>query len=167
MKRQPGRWLFGLCFAAFFAGFGASDANGRTTLPIVDACFVTDDGIHNVALEVASKDKQRQRGLMGRGEMGDHAGMLFTYRRERSASHGFWMFQTLIPLDIAYIDSNGRIVSIRSMAPCPSAQGRDCPNYPSGQPFSNAVEMNAGYFEDRDINVGDRLHWPADDTCHR
>lgn len=162
MTRRSTFWLLGLCLATLITG---CDANAEAGLPVVKACFVTPDSHHNVELEVASDDKQRQRGLMGRSEMDERAGMLFIYQRERSASHGFWMYQTLIPLDIAYLDSKGVIVSIQSMSPCSSSRGRDCPSYPSGQPFRNAVEMNAGYFETRDINVGDRLHWPADDTC--
>lgn len=162
MTHRSTGWILGVSFAAIIAG---GNANAQPVLPVIDACFVTPGTRHNVELEVASEDSQRQRGLMGRSEMDERAGMLFTYQRERSASHGFWMYQTLIPLDIAYLDSKGMIVSIQSMTPCRSSRGRDCPSYPSGKPFWNAVEMNAGYFETREINVGDRLHWPADDIC--
>ena len=83
--------------------------------------------------------------------------MLFVYSNQRRADHGFWMYQTLIPLDIAYLDRNGVVLSIHQMAPCPPDQGRDCPVYPAGVPFYQALEMNQGYFERRGFDVGDRL----------
>jgi len=143
----------------------AALADALEPLPTVEACFVTDDHKYAVVLEVASKDKQRQRGLMERTTLAADAGMLFTYQAERSANHGFWMYQTLIPLDIAYLDKQGVIVSIHTMPPCHSSNGRNCPTYPAGEPFWNAVEMNAGYFEARDITPGDQLQWPAEQAC--
>ncbi|MBE0484881.1 MAG: DUF192 domain-containing protein [Marinobacter sp.] len=163
--RRSKPWILVFGLLAVLAGCETTDANGQAELPVIKACFVTENERYSVTLEVASEDKQRQKGLMGRTHMDVNAGMLFTYQNERSAGHGFWMFQTLIPLDIGYLDRNGVIVSLKSMTPCPSSRGRDCPNYPSGQPFWNAVEMNAGYFEERGIGVGDRLHWPAGDAC--
>ena len=70
--------------------------------------------------------------------MAPDAGMLFKYREPRSASHGFWMYKTLIPLDIAYLNEDGKIGSIRKMVPCPSASGSGCPTYPAGVPFIEA-----------------------------
>ncbi|WP_354443583.1 DUF192 domain-containing protein [Marinobacter sp. MBR-99] len=143
----------------------AALAGALEPLPSVEACFATGGHKHAVVLEVASKNKQRQRGLMERTTLAEDAGMLFTYQTERSPSHGFWMYQTLIPLDIAYLDKEGVIVSIHSMTPCPSSKGRNCPTYPSGEPFWNAVEMNKGYFAARNISPGDQLLWPAEEAC--
>ncbi|WBU39453.1 MULTISPECIES: DUF192 domain-containing protein [Marinobacter] len=148
------------------AGFApAALADTLEPLPTVEACFATTDHKHAVVLEVASKNKQRQRGLMERTTLAEDAGMLFTYQTERSPNHGFWMYQTLIPLDIAYLDKQGVIVSIHTMTPCPSSEGRNCPTYPSGERFWNAVEMNAGFFEARGITAGDQLLWPAEQAC--
>lgn len=159
-------WVLAVGLVAVLSGCGPTDASEQATLPVVEACFVTaDDNNHSVVLEVASEDRERQRGLMGRTGLDDDTGMLFTYRSERPAGHGFWMFQTLIPLDIAYLDDDGVIVSMQTMTPCPASLGRDCPSYPSGQPFWHAVEMNAGYFQAQGLSVGDRLQWPADAAC--
>ena len=49
------------------------------------------------------------------------------------------------------------IGSIRQMVPCASASGGDCPTYPAGVPFIQAVEMNAGFFQKHEIRTGDRL----------
>ncbi|MEP3563222.1 MAG: DUF192 domain-containing protein, partial [Marinobacter sp.] len=62
-------------------------------------------------------------------------------------------------------DERGVIVSIRHMLPCTSSRSSDCPIYPAGKPFRNAVEMNAGYFKTHRIDVGDRLVWPSEGTC--
>lgn len=126
-------------------------------LPVVRACFISADSSVPVTLEVASAAEQRRTGLMGRTGLADSAGMLFQYREARGAEHGFWMYNTLIPLDIAYLDQSGTIVSIRTMAPCPPADGSRCPAYPAGVPFISAVEMNAGFFEQHGLDTGDRL----------
>ena len=149
----------------FLAGCSSVDAGQPERLPIVQACFITDETRHTVALEVASEDSDRQKGLMGRKSLGESEGMVFEYQEQRRPSYGFWMFKTLIPLDIAFLDNQGVIVSIRQMHPCASPRGSDCPSYPAGEPFWNAVEMNAGYFSARGIRTGDRLVWPANGRC--
>lgn len=127
------------------------------SLPVEQACLISDTQAIPVTLEIVRSPEERSRGLMDRDTLAADAGMLFVYSNPRRADHGFWMYRTLIPLDIAYMDRNGTIGAIRQMAPCPSDQGRDCPTYPAGVPFSLALEMNQGYFESRGIAVGDRL----------
>ena len=138
-------------------GCSSGIAAPQDGLPVVEACFVSASGVVPVQLEIASTSEQRQKGLMGRTSMAPDAGMLFKYREPRSASHGFWMYKTLIPLDIAYLNEDGKIGSIRKMVPCPSASGSGCPTYPAGVPFIEAVEMNAGFFLEYGIGTGDRL----------
>jgi len=127
-------------------------------LPVIDACFVSEAGSVPVQLEVASTAEQRRKGLMGRTSLAPDAGMLFEYREPRDAGHGFWMYNTLIPLDIAYLNRDGVIGSIRQMVPCVSASGSRCPSYPAGVPFIKAVEMNAGFFRKHQLRQGDRLN---------
>lgn len=95
---------------------------------------------------------------MGREFLAVTSGMLFQYQEQQRPSHSFWMYQTLIPLDIAYLDDNGVIGNIRQMAPCESSSGANCPSYPAGVEFITAVEMNTGFFEANGISVGDRLN---------
>ena len=67
------------------------------------------------------------------------------------------MFQTRIPLSIAFVGDDGRIGSIVEMEPCTSQFPQWCPNYEAGVPFVSALEVNAGYFRANNISVGDRV----------
>ncbi|WP_029653462.1 DUF192 domain-containing protein [Marinobacter daepoensis] len=142
---------------AALTGCGLADAKGPEHLPVSQGCFVAASGQHPVVLEVASQSSDRQKGLMGREALAENAGMLFTYGYERTSEQGFWMYKTLLPLDIAFLDQQGVIVNIREMHPCASSRSGDCPSYPAGASYWSAVEMNAGYFADHGIITGDRL----------
>lgn len=165
MTRQaPGNGLRGmaLMMALLFSGCLAALPD-KGSLPVEQACLIAGERAVPITIEIATSSDERSRGLMERESLAAEAGMLFVYSDQRRAHHGFWMYQTLIPLDIAYMDRNGVIGSIRQMEPCPADQGRDCPNYPAGVPFYLALEMNQGFFERRDIGVGDRLSLDASD----
>ncbi|WP_227521058.1 DUF192 domain-containing protein [Marinobacter aromaticivorans] len=158
-----------LCIAALMmAGCSAgSDAvEPSDPLPVVAACFITGSGTVEVSLEVAKAPHERRKGLMGRTSLAPASGMLFQYQNPQSPDHGFWMYQTLIPLDIAYLDRQGVIGNIRQMEPCASSNGSNCPSYPAGVAFMSAVEMNAGFFEANQIGTGDRLQL-APQGCSR
>lgn len=144
--------LAGLLFSGCLAAVPDS-----TSLPVEQACLLSPTQGTPITIEIARSSGERSRGLMERQTLAPDAGMLFVYDSERKADHGFWMYQTLIPLDIAYLGRDGTIRAIRQMSPCPSDQGRDCPTYEAGVPFYLALEMNQGYFESRGIDVGHRL----------
>jgi uncharacterized membrane protein (UPF0127 family) len=158
---------FVLAVSALIYGCSSGIAAPQEGLPVIEACFVSAAGTVPVKLEVASSSEQRQKGLMGRTSLATDAGMLFEYSEPRQASHGFWMYKTLIPLDIAYLNREGVIGSIRHMVPCASASGSGCPTYPAGVPFIQAVEMNAGFFQDHGIRRGDRLNLGKDNCPAR
>lgn len=107
--------------------------------------------------EIAESDQQIRHGLMERDILAPDAGMLFLLTAPQEASTGFYMFRTRIPLDIAYIDENGRIVSIRTMQPCDSPNPQLCRSYHAGAEYSSVLEVNAGYFAEHGIDVGDRV----------
>lgn len=132
----------------------SSSAQELATQP---ARIISADRVVNIGIEVARTEAQQRTGLMDRTSLADDAGMLFVYRSERPATSGFWMYQTLIPLDIAYLSADGEIRAIRSMVPCPPEE--TCPVYRAGQPFSAALEMNKGFFERYGVSVGDRVEW--------
>lgn len=111
---------------------------------------------HTLKVEVAGNDAQRERGLMYRTSMPADAGMIFIYP-EQQPDGAFWMYNTLIPLSIAYADSAGVIVNILEMEPCRSQYQTLCDNYPAGAPFQYALEANRGYFMEHGVRPGDRV----------
>ena len=117
----------------------------------------TEADTFQVSVEIAETSNQRAVGLMERVELPEDEGMIFLSYEERDTTEGFWMFRTRIPLDIAYLDRDGRIVSIRTMQPCTSPIAAYCDPYSPGAKYWGALEVNAGYFARRGIGVGDRV----------
>lgn len=132
-------------------------AQDRQALPVVPACLLTEYETLPLNLELADTPEQRRIGLMGRTEMPADHGMLFRYNNQRSANDGFWMYQTLIPLDIAWLDDDSTIVAMDTMVPCLETRPARCPVYKPGAPHYQVLEVNAGYFTDNSVNVGDKL----------
>lgn len=110
-----------------------------------------------LTVEVAETADQRAYGLMEREMLPSDRGMLFRYSAAQDPAQGFWMFRTLIPLDIAFLDEEGRIVAIMGMEPCGSPNPQVCRLYSPGVPFSGALEVNRGYFERSGVEIGDRV----------
>jgi uncharacterized protein len=108
-----------------------------------------------VEVEIADDTEEMARGLMGRTALAEDAGMLFVYPDERELS--FWMKDTLIPLSIAFMDAEGRIVDIQDMR----ALDDEPPHYTSAEPARYALEVNKGFFDERGVEVGDRAELPA------
>lgn len=106
-------------------------------------------GMHRIEAEVAQTSHQHQVGLMHRTEMAAHQGMLFVY--EQPQVHCFWMRNTLLPLTIAFIDDQGRIVNLADMQPL--KEDSHC----SAKPVRFALEMNQGWFAKRGIKAGSTL----------
>lgn len=106
---------------------------------------------------LAESAEQRTMGLMERRSLAPEAGMLFLYSEIQPPTPGYWMFRTRIPLDIAYVGSSGRIVSIVTMQPCTSELFQGCPDYPAGAAYRAALEVNAGFFARNGIRAGDQV----------
>ncbi len=123
-------------------------------------------GQHSFEVWLADDPLERQRGLMqvtqeelapipdpsGEGLPDTHRGMLFVFPTERPLS--FWMFNTIIPLDIAYIRSDGQIVSTHTMAPLETR------SYPSMEPARFALEVRAALLAELGIAPGDHIEIP-------
>lgn len=115
-----------------------------------------------VHVEIADDSAERAQGLMYRTELGEDKGMLFIFNEESIRS--FWMKNTLIPLSIAFIDSEGRIVDIQKIEPVGREQtvsDVELPRYVSAEPAKYALEVNQGFFEERGVEVGDMVDLPA------
>ena len=89
---------------------------------------------------------------MNRRSLPAKAGMVFLYPEDHRG--GFWMKNTLIPLDIAFYDGRGKILRILTMQPC----RRDpCRIYDPNVAYRAALEVNAGSFRRWRVRVGDRV----------
>jgi uncharacterized membrane protein (UPF0127 family) len=109
-------------------------------------------GDHQVKVEVVTRSDEMARGLMYRRSLGKESGMLFIFGREEP--QGFWMKNTLIPLDMIFISRDLVIVDITTMQPCITDP---CPDYTSRQPAQYVLEVNAGYCRSRNIIIGDKI----------
>jgi uncharacterized membrane protein (UPF0127 family) len=108
-----------------------------------------------VRVEIADDLWERVIGLRGRKNLAENRGMLFVYTEEDRPT--FVMEDTLIPLSIAFMDSEGQIVDIQDM----KALDDNPPHYVSAEPAQYALEVNQGFFEDRGVKVGDRAKLPV------
>ncbi|MCC5856484.1 MAG: DUF192 domain-containing protein [Idiomarina sp.] len=118
-------------------------------------CIANSQGSQTFIVEIADTDTRRAQGLMGRTEVPPMTGMLFVY--SRPAQRGFWMYRTLVPLDIAFLNTEGEVQQVMQMMPCESRVAALCPSYRPNQAFSMALEMAAGQFEVHDISAGSRV----------
>jgi uncharacterized protein len=95
---------------ALAASVALAQDQPQTNLPRVKLAA----GMHQIDAQVASTTEQRMTGLMHRKEMPQHEGMLFVF--EYPSQQCFWMKNTLLPLSIAFVADDGRIVNIDEMA---------------------------------------------------
>ena len=109
-------------------------------------------GGREIVVEVADSAEERATGLMNRQSLPENHGMLFVFEAESQVS--FWMKNTLIPLSIAFISSDGTIRQIEDMEPGSLA------STVSHRHVRYGLEMNRGWFEDNGIGPGDVLLLP-------
>lgn len=105
-----------------------------------------------VRLEVAADPASRARGLMEREQVPQGTGMVFLYPAD--VAEAFWMKNTLVPLSIAFVAADGRVVSVAEMTPC---KADPCPSYAPAGPYRYAVELAAGSFPAAGVGPGARV----------
>lgn len=106
-------------------------------------------GSHPLKVEVAASDPQRMQGLMHRTALGKEEGMLFIF--DELAYHSMWMKNTLIPLSVAFVDAEGRILNILDMEP------QTLDSHMAAGPARYAIETNKGWFAAKKIKAGDKV----------
>ena len=106
-------------------------------------------GFHRIEAEVAADQQNRMTGLMNRKAMPPQRGMLFVFPEKNT--HCMWMRNTFLPLSVAFLDEEGRIINIEDMQP----QTED--NHCAKVPARYALEMNLGWFSQRGIKPGTKL----------
>lgn len=114
---------------------------------ISQVCF----GSECFTVELALTPEQQAQGLMGRESLDPGSGMLFVFQEE--GIYPFWMKNTLIPLDMIWMDSEGKVVYIgRNERPCGPLE---CPGINPGVPARYVLEINEGLAEKMGIEEGD------------
>lgn len=104
-------------------------------------------------VEIAATQQLRERGLMFRTTLAENSGMLFVY--PQAEQQAMWMKNTLIALDVIFIDEDGKIVSIlRNLTPC---QKMPCPTYQSKGKARYMLEVAAGVSDKLNLNPDQEL----------
>lgn len=112
-------------------------------------------GGKQINVEIAENGRQHQRGLMYRTKLEDGDGMLFIFADESPRS--FWMKNTFVPLSIAYITAQKKVIDLIDMAPAASEAQAEFPFYNSSGPAMYALEVPQGWFVRNNIKVGDQF----------
>ena len=102
-----------------------------------------------MSVELARSEEEHKQGLMYRKSLAEGKGMLFIFDRDQVLS--FWMKNTNIPLSIAFISSEGRIIEIKDMQP------HDLNTVSSSRSVRYALEVPQGWFNRANVNPGDTL----------
>lgn len=106
-------------------------------------------GFYRIQAEVAADESSRRSGLMHRRSLPANQGMLFVFTE--TARHCMWMRNTFLPLSVAFLDDDGRILNIEDMQP----QTED--NHCAAKGARFALEMSLGWFANKGIQAGARI----------
>jgi uncharacterized protein len=137
-----------LCPVFLLLVAGGVQVSAQSKLPRGRAIFP--DGTA-VTIEIAATEPVRQQGLMFRTQLAPNEGMVFVF--PEPGNYPFWMKNTLIPLDMLWIDAQSRIVSIaRSVPPC---KADPCPSYPPDGTATYVIEVVSGFARDHGLKAGD------------
>lgn len=133
-------------------GLSSAEA-GEVTFETSRLDLVTASGTHAFTVELAVTDAQLSQGLMHRPAMSEQAGMLFDFGEDQMVS--MWMRNTLISLDMFFIDRQGAIVGIAERTTPLSTRMINSPG-----PVRAVLELNAGTAKRLGVRPGDRIHHP-------
>lgn len=123
----------------------AQNAAATKPLPVVTVKIAG----HALRAEVVTTPELRARGLMFREKLGKNDGMLFIF--DEPGYHSMWMMNTFIPLSVAFLDGEGRILNIEDMQP------KTLDSHVAQGPARYAIETNLGWFAERRIKAGDKV----------
>ncbi|MCC6714327.1 MAG: DUF192 domain-containing protein [Gammaproteobacteria bacterium] len=139
-----------LVFAALWS-FALTIAHAESVGAVVTVRSANGQG-HEFVVEVADTEERRERGLMFREELPADGGMIFIYDPPQVAA--MWMKNTLIPLDMVFVDTEGRIAHVTRRTTPHSLEPIS-----AGVPVSAVIELKGGSCDRLGIRVGDRVHY--------
>ena len=147
------RMIFRPLLAAILL-WGQLLAAGAAAGPIDAVTIVTAQARHQFHVELAATTEARRKGLMHRPVLAKDAGMLFIFPDSRR--HGFWMKNTLVPLDLLFIAGDGRIVYVHH-----NAQPHSLMPIAPQDAAKAVLEINGGLSRRLGIAIGDRVFHPS------
>ncbi|MDP4009638.1 MAG: DUF192 domain-containing protein [Candidatus Shapirobacteria bacterium] len=112
----------------------------------------------NFNLEVAKTLTQKAKGLGDRTELCSNCGMIFLFSQDDIQS--FWMKDTLITLDIIWVNSQGKVVYIATASPEPNTPNNQLKIYKNTEPAKYVIELNPGISEKIGLHIGDHIELP-------
>lgn len=155
MRRRLSKGAARLLFAASLASAAPAGAD-ELSFAVSDLWIDSAGGRHRFRVEIAETPAQQARGLMFRAEVAPGAGMLFDYGEPRPVT--MWMKNTLVPLDMLFIDADGAVVRIeRWTAPL------SLDPISSGAPVAAVLELRGGAADRLGLAAGDRVSHPIFD----
>jgi uncharacterized membrane protein (UPF0127 family) len=144
------RWLLLPFLLAIAANFSHAQLAQFPTAPLT---IVTASGPHKFTVELATTPEQMAQGLMFRQSLAPDAGMLFDFVTPSMAT--MWMKNTLIPLDMLFVDAKGQTVNIHERAVPGSLE-----TIAAAAPVRAVIELNGGTAARLGIRPGDRVVYP-------
>jgi uncharacterized membrane protein (UPF0127 family) len=136
------------------SGPGEQPDDPGAVLPTAEITVSGGTTTEDLIVELATTPTQWAQGLMNRPTMAENRGMIFLFPVERSG--GFWMQNTLIPLDIAYLSAEGEVLSIAHGKPL------DTTILDPGLVYRHVLEVNGGWFERHGLGVGSKVSIPVE-----
>jgi uncharacterized protein len=142
-----------LLATVLFALSGSAAPGQLATFPTAELSIVSASGPHRFTVELATTPGQMEQGLMFRQSLAADAGMLFDYKAPAMAA--MWMKNTLIPLDMLFVDEHGHIINIHERA----VPGSLDP-IAAAAPARAVIELNGGTAARLGIRPGDQVVFP-------
>lgn len=149
-----------LVFFLLLVPVGSALSQEAMVLPVDPTPLVVQTGEADAkfSVEVADDSGERSRGLMFRKEMAADHGMLFVFQMQQPLA--FWMKNTVLPLDLVFIDENGKVRAV-----LPGTPFSEAPISP-GEPVKYVLELNQGTAKRLGIDPGDQVDHPLIGTVH-
>ncbi|MGI5841564.1 MAG: DUF192 domain-containing protein [Patescibacteria group bacterium] len=139
--------VFVLLFAAYFFFFKKTSPPGTVNLEIKNKSY---------SLEIAKTLTQKSQGLSNRDSLCNNCGMIFVYDKE--SIYPFWMKDTLIPLDMIWVDRQGRVVTIHTAKPQTNTPITQLKVYKNEIPAQYIIELNANEAQKIGLEIGDTIN---------
>jgi uncharacterized membrane protein (UPF0127 family) len=144
------------CIALFFLVLLAS-CDKPTTVEDFYTSDITLPGGQVIKTEFVYDTAGALRGMQFRNSIAPDHGMLYAHRIP--GKYGYWMYQTLIPLDMIWMDARNKVVEIVENAPPCKSPASQCPHYGGNEVAQYVLELGAGMVKKYGVKVGDTINW--------